>query len=283
MILHHLDAPAGAPAIVVLHGLEGSVRSHYVQGLLDEARRRQWHAVVLVFRSCGGELNRAPRFYHSGETGDLRFVVSHLQNSLPSAPLVLAGFSLGGNVLLKYLGEEAETISPRIRGAVAVSVPYDLARSSRFIDQGFSRVYQKSFINSLKSKAIQKLDQFPDLASREMLDAATSMYAFDDCFTAPVHGFRDADDYYSRSSSIGWISKISIRTLLLSAADDPFLPPEVLEEVRGIARDNPHLEVEFPPRGGHVGFVGGSHPFDPVYYLEERVSEFLAAQIRHST
>lgn len=281
VILHHLDAPSGAPVLVVLHGLEGSVRSHYVQGLLDEARQRQWHAAVLVFRSCGGELNRARRFYHSGETGDLRFVLSHLQNVFPSVPLVLAGVSLGGNVLLKYLGEEAERLSPRIHGAAAVSVPYDLARSSRFIDQGFSKVYQKRFITSLKSKALRKLDQFPDLASRETLDAATTMYAFDDCFTAPVHGFRDASDYYSQSSSIGWISNISINTLLLSAVDDPFLPSEVLEQVRDIARHNPHLEVEFPPHGGHVGFVGGSNPLAPVYYLEKRVSEFLAAQIRH--
>lgn len=281
--MHHLDASPGAPILVLLHGLEGSVRSHYVQGLLDEARRRQWHAAVLVFRSCGGELNRARRFYHSGETGDLRFVINHLQDSFPSAPLVLAGVSLGGNVLLKYLGEEAEKISPRIRGAAAVSVPYDLARSSRFIDRGFSKVYQRSFIRSLKSKAFQKLDQFPDLASRDTLDAASTMFAFDDCFTAPVHGFRDAADYYFRSSSIRWIENIGINTLLLSAADDPFLPAEVLDEVRGIARHNPYLEVEFPPHGGHVGFVGGSSPFTPVYYLEERVSEFLAAQIRHLT
>lgn len=281
--MHHLDAPPGAPVLVVLHGLEGSVRSHYVQGLLDEARRRQWHAAVLVFRSCAGELNRARRFYHSGETGDLRFVIGHLENSFPSAPLVLAGVSLGGNVLLKFLGEETERISPRIRGAAAVSVPFDLARSSRFIDRGFSKVYQRRFIRSLKSKAFQKLDQFPDLASRDTLDAANTMFAFDDCFTAPVHGFRDATDYYFQSSSIRWIPTISINTLLLSAADDPFLPPEVLEEVRDIARSNPHLEVEFPPHGGHVGFVGGSSPFTPVYYLEKRVSEFLAAQIRHST
>ena len=109
------------------------------------------------------------------------------------------------------------------------------------------------------------------------------MFAFDDCFTAPVHGFRDAADYYFRSSSIRWLQNIGINTLLLSAADDPFLPAEVLEEVRGIARHNPHLEVEFPPHGGHVGFVAGSSPFAPVYYLEERVSEFLAAQIRHLT
>ena len=279
--LHHLDAPADAPVLVVFHGLEGSVRSHYVQGLLSEARRRQWHAVVLVFRSCGGELNRGKRFYHSGETGDARLVIEHIESAFPSVPLLLAGVSLGGNVLLKYLGEEGSRISRRISGAAAVSVPYDLARSSRFIDQGFSRVYQSSFIRSLKSKALLKLDQFPELASRETLVSANTMFAFDDCFTAPVHGFRDAADYYAQSSSISWIRRISINTLLLSAVDDPFLPPQVLEEVRELARDNPHLEVEFPSHGGHVGFVGGSNPFTPVYYLEKRVCEFLARQIDH--
>lgn len=201
----------------------------------------------------------------------------------PSASLLLAGVSLGGNVLLKYLGEEGGRISQRIRGASAISVPYDLARSSKFIDQGFSKVYQKSFIRSLKSKALRKLDQFPDLVSRDTLYDANTMFAFDDCFTAPVHGFRDAMDYYSRSSSIGWIGNISINTLLLSAVDDPFLPPQVLEQVRDIARDNPHLEVEFSPQGGHVGFVGGNNPFAPAYYLEKRVCEFLAEQIDHSS
>jgi predicted alpha/beta-fold hydrolase len=205
-----------------------------------------------------------------------------MESTLPSAPIVLAGVSLGGNVLLKYLGEEGSGISPRIRGAAAVSVPYDLARSSRFIDQGFSRVYQKSFIRSLKSKAIRKLDQFPDLVPRDTLIAANTMFTFDDCFTAPVHGFRDATDYYSQSSSISWIPKISLNTLLLSAADDPFLPPQVLEEVHALARNNPRLEVDFPAHGGHVGFVGGNNPLMPVYYLEKRVSEFLASQIDRS-
>lgn len=268
--------------MVIFHGLEGSVRSHYVQGLLGEARRRGWHAAILVFRSCGGELNRGRRFYHSGETGDVRFVIEHMESTFPSVPIVLAGVSLGGNVLLKYLGEEGRRVSSRVLGAAAVSVPYDLARSSRFIDRGFSRVYQTSFIRSLKSKALRKLEQFPDLVSRDRLVAADTMFAFDDCFTAPVHGFRDAEDYYSQSSSISWIGRISINTLLLSAVDDPFLPPPVLEEVRKLARENPHLEVEFPAHGGHVGFVGGSNPFAPVYYLEKRVSEFLASQIERS-
>jgi len=280
--LHHVDAPADAPILLVLHGLEGSVRSHYAQGLLAEARKRQWHGVVLTFRSCGSEMNRTRRSYHSGETTDAHFVIQHLESSFPEAPLILAGVSLGGNVLLKYLGEQGTRISPRVKGAAAVSVPYDLAQSSRYINEGFARVYQWNFLRSLVRKAQSKLEQFPDLISRDALGEVRTMWAFDDWFTAPVHGFRDATDYYSRSSSINWLQTISVNTLLLSAVDDPFLPSDVLARVQDIARRNSHLEVEFPPHGGHVGFIGGGNPLSPVYYLEQRVSEFLAHELETS-
>lgn len=277
--VHHLDAPAESPVLLLLHGLEGTIRSHYIQGLLGEARKRGWRAGVLIFRSCGGELNRTGRFYHSGETTDIDLVVNHFEKSFPDAPLLLAGVSLGGNVLLKYLGERGRSVSSRVRGAAAVSVPFDLGRSSRHIDRGFSRVYQRSFLQSLQRKARAKLERFPELASMETVTAARTMYAFDDCFTAPVHGFTDARDYYARSSSIGYLESISINTLLLSAIDDPFLPSEVLDQARIIAARNPFLEVEFTARGGHVGFVEGADPFHPSYYLERRVGEFLARRL----
>jgi predicted alpha/beta-fold hydrolase len=281
--LHHLDSESGAPLLLLLHGLEGSVRSHYIQGLLVEARRRGWRAAVMIFRSCGGELNQARRSYHSGETADLRFVLDHLQTTFPESPLVLAGVSLGGNVLLKYLGEEGENVSLRIKGAAAASVPYDLERASRHIDQGFARVYQWNFLRSLRTKARAKLNQFPDLFDHERLPAMNTMFTFDDWFTAPVHGFDGALDYYSKSSSVGWLDKISINTLLLSAVDDPFLPAQVLNDVRRKAAGNPRLELDFPAHGGHVGFIGGRNPFSPVYYLEKRVSEFLALQLERSS
>lgn len=269
----------GAPLLFLLHGLEGSIRSHYMQGLLAQAKERGWRAAVMIFRSCGGELNRARRFYHSGETSDADFALTHLQSHYPSSPLLLAGVSLGGNVLLKYLGEKATSLSPRVRGAAAVSVPYDLAQSSRQIDRGFARVYQWSFLRSLRRKAAAKLGQFPDLAPADLLRGVRTMFSFDDSFTAPVHGFRDANDYYSSSSSIKWLERISIKTLLLNAKDDPFLPPQVLEQVRNIARRNPHLELDFPAHGGHVGFVGGHNPFAPAYYLEQRVTDFLSRRL----
>ncbi|MGH9421958.1 MAG: YheT family hydrolase, partial [Thermoanaerobaculia bacterium] len=161
--IHHLDAAPDAPLLVLLHGLEGGLHSHYIQGLLGEARRRGWHAAVLIFRSCGDELNRTKRFYHSGETGDIAFALGHLAAKYPDSPLILAGVSLGGNVLLKFLGEQGAAVSPRIHAAAAVSVPYNLSRAARHIDRGFSKVYQKSFIQSLQSKAIAKLDRFPNL------------------------------------------------------------------------------------------------------------------------
>jgi predicted alpha/beta-fold hydrolase len=236
----------------------------------------------MIFRSCGTELNRTRRSYHSGETTDLAFLVDHFETRFPHSPLLLAGVSLGGNVLLKYLGEQAGNVSPRIKAAAAVSVPFDLARSSRYIDRGFSKVYQQSFLRSLNAKARIKLAQFPDLVSRDSLHKASTMFEFDDCFTAPVHGFRDAMDYYGQSSSIKWIERISTKTLLLSAVDDPFLPSPVLDEVRLIASRNPNLELDFPLHGGHVGFVSGRNPFNPVYYLEQRVSDFLAHQLEAS-
>ena len=281
--LHHLDATPGAPILVLLHGLEGSVRSHYIQGLLAKAKKRGWRAAVLIFRSCGGEPNRTRRSYHSGETTDITFALTHLESAFPLVPIVLAGVSLGGNVLLKFLGEQGSSISRRIKAAAAVSVPYDLARSSRHIDKGFARVYQWNFLRSLRRKAQAKLERFPDLASRDALERATTMFAFDDCFTAPVHGFENARDYYAKSSSINWLETISINTLLLSAVDDPFLPSQVLDQARDRAANNSHLTVEFPPHGGHVGFVGGRNPLSPTYYLEKRVSEFLAHELEHSS
>jgi predicted alpha/beta-fold hydrolase len=279
--IHRLESPYSDVRLIILHGLEGTVRSHYAQGLLAEARKRGWSADMLIFRSCGNELNRTKRFYHSGETADLAFVIDQILNESPAQQLVLAGVSLGGNVLLKYLGEKGVAAPPQIRAAAAISVPFDLARSSRNIHRGFSRIYQRNFLRSLKRKAIEKLETFPDLISRDRLTGVRTLYEFDDVMTAPLHGFHDADDYYSRSSSLQWIHQISIPTLLLSAVDDPFLPSAVLDRVRLAANKNPALVLDFPPHGGHAGFVSGANPFRPSYYAETRVCAFLANHLVH--
>lgn len=273
--LVRLDAPAGRPHLVMLHGLEGTAQSHYARGLFLEAARRGWAADLLLFRGCGAEPNRARRFYHSGETSDVAVVARRLLSADRLAPFFFAGVSLGGNVLLKWLGEIESTVDQRIRAAAAVSVPFDLARACRYIDRGFSRVYQRHFLQSLRRKALAKLERFPDLASRERIEAARTLYAFDDVVTAPVHGFRNAEDYYSRSSSIRFLEGIRVPTLLLSAYDDPFLPGEVLDDVARIAARNPRIEIEFPAKGGHVGFIGGQNPLRPLYYAERRIAQFF--------
>jgi predicted alpha/beta-fold hydrolase len=269
-------APRSRPRLVLLHGLEGSPRSHYARSFLAEATHRGWAADVVVFRSCGSELNRAKRFYHSGETTDLDFVVRSLVENEPARPVVLAGVSLGGNVLLKWLGENAGKLPPQVIAAAAISVPFDLERGARQIDRGFARVYQAHFMRTLRRKARGKLLRYPDLVDSAAIDRARSLYDFDDCVTAPVHGFRDAHDYYTQSSSIRWIDRIRTPTLLLSARDDPFLPAEVLDEVVRIADGNPFVTTEFVERGGHAGFVSGTFPWKPFYYAEWRAMEFLA-------
>jgi predicted alpha/beta-fold hydrolase len=281
--IRRVDAPAGSgpdvPRLLVLHGLEGTIRSHYLRGLLDRARRRGWAADVLIFRGCNGEIPRAARFYHSGETGDLDFVVRRLIRDHPAQPFVLAGFSLGGNVLLKWLGEQGAGLPPQVKAAAAVSVPYDLERGSRHIERGFSRLYTRHFLATLRRKAFRKLAQHPGLFDGARLNDARSLYDFDETVTAPVHGFRGASDYYSRSSSFQFLPGICHSTLLLSAYDDPFLPREVLSDVAKVASTNPALTVEFHEHGGHVGFVAGHVPWRPIYYAEERVIGFLSTAV----
>ncbi|MFN2601255.1 MAG: hydrolase [Gemmatimonadaceae bacterium] len=277
--IHRLTNPSTEPRLLILHGLEGTVLSQYAQKLIGDARNRGWSADMLIFRSCSPEMNLTKRFYHSGDTADVGFVIDRIVGENPYQPLLLAGVSLGGNVLLKYLGEKGDALPPQIKAAAAVSAPFDLARASNHINQGFARVYQRHFIKSLRQKTLKKLERFPDLISADRLMRIGTMYEFDDAVTAPVHGFRDADDYYSSSSSLAWIDRISIPTLLLNARDDPFLPKAVLDDVRRVARKNACLELDFPEHGGHVGFVTGWNPFRSAYYAEQRACDFLARHI----
>lgn len=282
--LHRLRASgngdASTPRVLLLHGLEGTIRSTYLQGTLEQVRRRGWWADVLIFRGCNGEVNRARRMYHSGETSDLAAVVERLVRENPGQPLVLAGFSLGGNVLLKWLGEPGTRVPAEVQGAVAVSVPYDLEAGARRLERGFSRIYTLHFLRSLRAKALRKLERMPGLFDDRALQQARTLFDFDDCVTAPIHGFDGARDYYTRSSSLQFIQGIRIPTLLLSSRDDPFMPPELLDTVADVARKNPIVATEFWNRGGHVGFVSGRSPLNTHYYAEERVVEFLSQVLR---
>ncbi len=224
-------------------------------------------------------MNRSLRFYHSGETGDLAFVAQRIASDHPREPLFVVGYSLGGNVLLKWLGEEGRERPSQLRAAVAVSVPYDLEAGAGFIHQGFSRVYERHFLRTLKQKTAVKLQRFPGMVDPVALDAATSIVAFDEAVTARIHGFADAHDYYQRSSAIGFLTGIRLPTLLISAYDDPFLPPEILGRARALAAQNPSVTPCFSSHGGHVGFVAGDVPGRPVYYSEDRAMAFLSSHL----
>jgi uncharacterized protein len=272
--VYRVKGRPGAPRLLVLHGLEGGVRSHYARAMLAEADRRGWSATLLIFRSCGVELNNLPRFYHSGDTDDVRMALNRLLAEESDTPLLAAGVSLGGNVLLRLLGEEASAALRRITAAAAISVPFDLARSARQIQSGFARVYQRHFLRSLRRKALAKLSRFAGIYDGSAVGRATTLYDFDDLVTAPVHGFRDASDYYTQASSLPILSRIRVPTLLVSAVDDPFLPGEVLDDVREQAAENKALELLFVRRGGHVGFVTGT-PWKQTYWAEAQAFRFF--------
>jgi len=276
--VYRLAGDDDAPHLLLLHGLEGGLHSHYARGMLAEAQRRGWHATFLIFRSCGPELNLLPRFYHSGDTADARMALEWILREEPDRMVVIVGVSLGGNVLLRLLAEEGDNAPARLVGAAAISVPFDLGRSARHIQRGFARVYQRHFVRSLKGKALAKLKLFGEHFNRDAIVRAATLYDFDDNVTAPLHGFDGAEDYYTRSSSLPVLDRIRTPTILLSAEDDPFLPPDVLEDVRVAARGNSHLELRFVPRGGHVGFISGP-PWRQTYWAEARAFDFLAERI----
>jgi predicted alpha/beta-fold hydrolase len=278
--LYHHDVAPGRPRLFLLHGLEGSVRSHYVQGFVRGAESKGWNSTLLVFRGCGPEFNRAPRLYHSGETSDVRLAVETITRRFPAERLVLAGVSLGGNVLLKYLGESPADVPSQVAAAATVSVPYDLEAGSRYLQEGFARVYDRHFLKSLRKKALLKLEQHPGLFDRDRALTARTIEDFDDGVTGPVHGFSSSHDYYSRSSSIGFLQRIAVPTLLVSAEDDPFLPPSVLDRVRAAAAGNQCLTLQFTSHGGHVGFLSGNIPFRPRHWAEQRVIAFLDTFLR---
>jgi uncharacterized protein len=266
------------PRLVLFHGLEGTERSHYVSPLFRAADARGWAAELLLWRSCGGRNNRAARFYHSGETADARWFLSTLAARYPDAPLLACGVSLGGNVLTKMLGETNEPLPSALRAAVGVSVPFDLARGSRFINRGASRLYEKWFLRTLRVKALDKAQQYPTLfPAPSRIAAIRTLWEFDDLITGPLHGFVDAADYYARASSLQYLPAVQRPLLLVSADDDPFLPRDVLREVRALAARNPLVELDFSSHGGHVGFVHGASPRRSRSYLTERIPEFLGS------
>ena len=253
------------PLVLVIHGLEGSLHSHYATPTLAALDRHGWDTVFMHLRGCSGEPNRLPRGYHSGATEDLAEILGHLART-GRAPVAAVGFSLGGNLLLKYLGETGSRAP--LEAAVAVSVPFILARAARRLETGASRFYGRYLLNNLKRSYRRKFAAM-DCPLPVDLDALRTMYQFDDRVTAPLHGFAGANDYYTRCSSHGFVRHVAIPTLIIHAADDPFMYPE--DVPRGDDLGDA-VRLHLTPRGGHVGFVAGRWPWAVRYWLDERIA-----------
>jgi predicted alpha/beta-fold hydrolase len=262
------------PVVLLLHGLEGSARSGYAMELYRVLRQRGAAAVGLNFRSCSGEPNRLPRMYHSGDTGDLHEVLSLLATRCGGRPIGVVGVSIGGNVLLKYLGEAGEEAGRYLRGAVAVSVPFDLAAGAEHLRRPAGRPYANHLLRSLRRKIVNRRDRLPSGVDVARALAARDFREFDDAATAPLHGFTGAEDYYRRSSSGPLLGAIRVPTCILHSLDDPFVPSACVPLAAVAA--NPALTAAFLLRGGHVGFVAGSRPLRPVYWAEREAGVFLA-------
>ncbi len=262
--------PDSGPIVVILHGLTGSIESRYVRGLMAAARQRRWRAVLMHFRGASGEPNRLARSYHSGGTADVDHFIRRLRERERSVPIALVGYSLGGNVTLKWLGEQAATAP--VCAAVAVSVPFDLGSAATRMRRGLSRIYQRHLLHGLRVQLQHKLPLLPDTVRARAGGPFPDFRAFDDAITAPLHGFRDAEDYYRRSSSRPFIRLIRRPTLILHALDDPFMLPTT---VPGADEVPDPVTLELSERGGHVGFVSG-RGLRPNYWLEQRIPEFLA-------
>ena len=265
----------GKPLLVLFHGLEGSSSSHYARSILKHIESLGWSGTIPHFRGCSGELNRAPRFYHSGDSGEIDWIL-HKMVRHPlyrnASNFFVAGVSLGGNALLRWLGEFPED-SGFVDAACAISAPLDLAAGGASLSRGINMIYTRSFLQTLKPKCLQKLEQFPNLFDREKMLKARNLYEFDNVVTAPLHGYRDTDDYWNRASAKHVLPSIVVPTLVLNARNDPFLPAKHLPRSAADA-----VLLEYPAHGGHVGFARGRPP-GHLDWLPRRLVRFLNDQV----
>jgi hypothetical protein len=271
------------PLVILAHGLTGSSQSDYIKGLQSALLKQGFRSAALNFRGCSGQSNNRARSYHSGETEDIHFLYQTLRQREPETPLGAVGFSLGGNVLLKWLGEQGDQLN--LFAAVAVSVPLLLGPCATKLDNGFAKCYRDRLLKELKIYMHNKLQHLENIdQSQEAhkikklgdLSAINSFWQYDDRVVAKLHGFNDVHDYYRRSSSRQYLKSISVPTLVIQAVDDPFMTKEVLPELNEIS---PHVHLELTQQGGHVGFISGLIPFKPEYWLEQRIPEFLMGYV----
>ncbi|ABD88484.1 alpha/beta hydrolase fold [Rhodopseudomonas palustris BisB18] len=269
----HLQGARGAPWLVLFHGLEGSSSSHYAVAFAQAAKARGWHFSVPHFRGCSGEPNLAPRSYHSGDFEEIGWMLGRIREAA-GAPVLAAGVSLGGNALLRWAEEAGSTATPVVRALAAVSAPLDLAAAGAAIDRGFNRLaYAQHFLRTMKPHALAKWQQHPRLFDRERLIAARTLREFDDCFTAPLHGFSSVDDYWRRASAKPHLVAIRVPTLVFNARNDPFVPEQSLPNPN---QAGPEVMLWQPDHGGHVGFPTGRFP-GHVHAMPEAVCDWLEA------
>lgn len=267
-----IDGKAGQPFVVLFHGLEGSSDSHYARALMAAVKARGWSGAIPHFRGCSGELNQAPRFYHSGDAEEINWIIRrlHAQHSKinAAAPFFAAGVSLGGNALLRWIGESQQQATI-VHAACAVSAPLDLAQGGASLSSGINMLYTRMFLKTLKPKCLRKLEQFPGLFDSNRLLEAKNLYEFDNVVTAPLHGYLDTDDYWDRASAKHVLNDITIPTLVLNAKNDPFLPRRYLP-----LKAAKCVQLDYPDRGGHVGFVSGKIP-GQLDWLPQKILHFF--------
>ncbi len=272
-----VDGQAGSPVVVLFHGLEGSADSHYARDLMAHVGARGWHGVVAHFRGCSGEDNRLPRAYFAGDSEDIERMLRHVKIGHPDAPVHAVGVSLGGNALLKWLGEAGVAANALVERAAAISAPLDLSAAGHTLDRGFNRrVYTARFLLTLKAKALRKAARFPGVLDAKAIAAATTFREFDTLVTALLHGFRDAEDYWLRVSSKPLLKTIAVPTLVINAKNDPFLPAWALPCP---ADASPAVTLEQPDSGGHVAFPLGPFPGN-IDWLPRRLMQHFDIQRR---
>lgn len=260
------------PIVVILHGLTGSIESKYARGLMNAAHDRGWRAVLMNFRGQSGEPNRLPRSYHSGDTGDLDFLVRTLKSREPDTPLAVVGYSLGGNATLKWMGEQGEQAP--VLTAVAVSPPFDLSICAKSINSGLSRGYQNKLLRDMRLAVETKFSDMQPPIELPDLDQLNDFFSYDDAITAPLHGFRDVEHYYEESSCGKYLKDIRIETLIIHAIDDPFMSPAIVPNQRLLSEA---VTLKLSRYGGHVGFVSADRLGRPVYWLEQAIPQHLEA------
>ncbi|MFZ6845822.1 YheT family hydrolase [Undibacterium sp. RuTC16W] len=267
-----VDGDTGQPFVVLFHGLEGSSDSHYARALMALLKEKGWSGAVPHFRGCSGELNQAPRFYHSGDAQEIAWVTQKLHQQFRAregkGKFYATGVSLGGNALLRWLGESPQQASI-VDAACAISAPLDLAQGGASLSSGLNMVYTKMFLKTLKPKCLQKLHQFPGLFNRDAMLSAKNLYEFDNVVTAPLHGYLDTEDYWNRASAKHVLEDIRVPTLVMNAKNDPFLPGQHLP-----SKASRHVTLDYPQHGGHVGFAVGGLP-GSIHWLPQKILHFF--------